>query len=198
MLDSPLRVEPLGPSLGEARLDTFVWGGVRADLAVWLDRSGDKIVVRSRVRQEADGVRRRVRVRSVIEDDVPVELDRTVFELHPDRFVELPPAEVDGAARSIELPAVLRRDQPVRPLGEDSQTVTLRFAGRARLRVGGIEAERDALLLRLGDEDGGWDQWMVAGVGEVSLGPANQAPHRWLVAWKAGDNSDLLFAAPRT
>ena len=34
---------------------------------------------------------------------------------------------------------------------------------------------------------------MVEGVGEVSLGPIGEPPHRWLVGWRGGD--DRLFAA---
>ncbi|MCO4769222.1 MAG: hypothetical protein KDA24_04275 [Deltaproteobacteria bacterium] len=196
MFDSPLRITPLGPSRDEARLDDFLWRGERADFAVWLDRGGDKLVVRSRTRRGPDGVLSRLRVRSIVEDDAPRELDRTTFELHPNRFVERVSASVDAPARSIELPATLARGAAITPEGEASQTITLLYVGPVKLEVAGVEAERTAALLRLGGASG-WDQWMVEGVGEVSLGPAGQLPHRWLVAWRAGDHSDLLFAAPR-
>jgi hypothetical protein len=195
-MPEPLRVTPLSPSGPTARLDEFVWGGERADLGVWEDRDGARILVRSRVRRDADGVRRRVRVRSHLGSETHRELDRVTFELHPDRFVELAPVR-DGGTRRLELPARLDRDRAVLPDPSEPTTVTLRYVGTVRLELAGVCTEREALLLRLGDDRGGWDQWMVRGVGEVALGPADAAPHRWLSAWRAGDQSDLLFASPR-
>lgn len=193
----PMRVTPLSPSADRARLDAYLWAGERADMGIWFERSGDKMMVRSRVRIGPDGVRRRLRVRSHLGEDAPRELDRTTFELHADRFVELPPLAADGEQRRLELPAELTRDAPCTPDSGSSMQVTLLFAGTARLEVAGVEAERRAVLLRLGEPGAGWDQWMVEGIGEVAIGPAGEPPQRWLVAWRAGDQSDLLFASPR-
>jgi|GEM_PF-6870558 len=194
MFDAPLTVTPLSASWPSARLDAFVWGGARADFAVWISPQQERWVVRSRVRRGPDGVLRRLRVRSVVENDAPREIDRSTFELHDDRFVEL---ATDGTSAPLVLPATLLRDEPATPDPDRPETVRMRFAGPVRLEVAGVVAERNALLLRLGTPSDGWDQWMVQGVGEVTLGPADADPHRWLVAWRAGDQSDLLFAAPR-
>jgi len=195
-MGEPLRCTPLGPSGPRARLDAFVWRGARADLGIWTDRAGERFMVRSRVRRESDGVLRRLRVRSIVEPDAPRELDRTTFELHDDRFIELVPPLADAPARQLVLPAVLERDTPVHPEAVAGATVTLRYVGPTALELDGMRAERMALLLRL-DGATPMDQWMVEGVGEVALGPADGPARRWLAAWRAGDSSDLLFATPR-
>lgn len=173
-----LRCEPLGPSEEQARLEAFLWPGERADAAVWEDRSGQRILVRSRVR-EVEGQRQRLRVRT--ESESGRELDRTWFVLDDDRFVE---RQADG---DLELPAELRRGEPVRPRSKSQLAVHLEFVGPTRLSLGARTERRRALLLRLG----GWEQWMVEGVGEVSLGPIGEPPHRWLVGWRGGE--DRLF-----
>lgn len=177
-----LACEPLASSGERARIDAFLWPGERADAAVWEDRSGQRILVRSRVRA-VDGQRRRLRVRT--ESASGRELDRTWFVLGEDHFVE---RQADG---DLALPAELLRGTPVRPRPESALTVHLEYVGPARLSLGTQTEERRALLLRLG----GWEQWMVEGVGEVSLGPVGEPPHRWLVGWRGGD--DRLFAAAR-
>ena len=186
-----LHCVPLQPSEPSARLDAFLSSGARADLALWMDRQGETTLVRSRVRTEG-GERTRTRVRSTVHDEAPRELDRVEFLLGVDVFVERTP---DGL--ELTLPAVLHRNVPVRPRKDDPRTVTLRYAGLARLTLGAWIVERRAILLRLGEGEGAWDQWMVEGVGEVALGPADRPPDRWLVAWRAGDHGDTLFAAPR-
>jgi len=193
----PMKVTPLSGSADRARLDAYLWSGERADMGIWFDRAGVKVMVRSRVRVGQDGVRRRLRVRSHLGDGSPTELDRTTFELHPERFVELPPPTAAGVQRRLELDAELVREVPCTPESGSALQVTLLFVGRVRLEVAGVQAERRGLLLRLGEPGAGWDQWMVEGVGEVAIGPAGEPPHRWLVAWRAGDQSDLLFASPR-
>lgn len=195
-MGEPLRCTPLARSEDEARLDAFVWRGARADLGIWTNREGERFMVRSRVRRDRDGVLRRLRVRSIVEPEAPRELDRTTFELHEERFVELVPATADQPPRQLVLPAVLQRDVPVRPEAVAGATVTLRYVGLAALDLDGMRAERRALLLRL-DGATPMEQWLVEGVGEVALGPVDGPPRRWLAAWRAGDSSDLLFATPR-
>lgn len=194
-----LRVIPLGSERSTARLDAFLYVGEKADRAIWLDRDGERFAVRSHVRARDDGVRIRTRVRSVESGTGWRAVDRQVFELRADRFVELPTRASAGSFDvPLVLPAVLTVGEAHRPHPSDPRTVTLMYVGAARLALPAANVCRDAIALRLAGLDGvAWDQWLVEGVGEVALGPADEAAQRWLVGWRSGDGDDALFVDGR-
>ncbi len=190
---TPLVVTPLAPCGTSARLDAFVYEGEEPDRAIWLDRDGERFAVRSKVGHK-DGVRVRTRVRSVRDGTGWRPVDRQIFELHEDRFVELPSGDKPGFDVPLVLPAELRVGEPHRPHPTDLRTVTLRYVGPVRLTLGGLTDERVGIALRLeGPDQDPWEQWLVEGVGEVALGPAEHEPHRWLVGWR-GSGSKALFS----
>jgi hypothetical protein len=188
---TPLRVIPVGGSDTSARLDAFFYAGEQPDRSLWFGKGGEYFKVRSKVARRS-GVRVRTRIRSVWTGKGWRKLDQQLFELHEDRFVELPLAE-HGFDGPLVLPAELRVGEPHRPHPTDPRTVTLRYVGPIRLVLGSQVEERIGMALQLAGPGGApWEQWLVEGVGEVALGPADQAPHRWLVGWR-GDGMEALF-----
>ncbi len=192
---TPLCVSAVAPSGTSARLDSFVYADEKPDRAIWFDTNGDRFAVRSHVVLK-DGVRVRTRVRSVRSGTAWRPVDRQVFELHPERFVELPTGT--GLEAPLVLPAELQVGESHRPHPTDPRTVTLRHVGAVRLVLGDLVEERIGIALRLSGLDSDpWEQWLVEGIGEVALGPADQSPRRWLVGWRSGDGREALFTDQR-
>ena len=182
-----LRVTRAGPSRSSARLDAYVYRGSTPDRGIWRTRQGELLAARSAVRPDPDGVLLRTRTRSIRTATGWRILDRQEFELGGETFVERAHAPGQDA---VVLPAELERGVEHRtgPL----HRVALLHVGPSLLTFGAVAHERDAIQLRLIAGDDAWDQWLVAGVGEVSLGRVGALPERWLVGWRGGGAALLL------
>ncbi len=126
-----------------------------------------------------------------------VPIDRIRFRLDAEGLTEEARHDrLDGPnllIHALVLPGSLAPGQAVATGGA---TITLGWAGRARLQLGGRTAER--VVARLDAHQGRVRrvQWLAAGVGEVAVGQAGQPFERWLEAW-SGPGGPLLADVPR-
>lgn len=185
-----LRVEPLGACEGEARLRDGVRVGAGFGLAGFARANGDRWLCRDRFTD----AHTRVLEQALVRPGGLVALDQTRFVFTGDRFAEQARFRTRGGpnlhARPIVLPAVLRVGERHHPLGGEAW-VALRWVGEARLVLGERTHTARALALEAGQGEARQVQWMVAGVGEVALGPADGPPERWLTGYTAAEGEVL-------
>ena len=124
--------------------------------------------------------------RHVLRGENAAAVDRTVFWIPADRFVEAERyTTADGPnlhALPIALPARL---DPGECVATPTGRVTLAHSGPTRVTFEGRSWDTDAIAL-VGEEGAAAHvQWLVRGVGVVALGPLGRAPTRWVVGCAA-------------
>lgn len=183
------------PSLPEARLADFLWGGTSPDRALFGNVDGSRTLVRSRwvgptrwvehfeldaVSEDGD------RLGPQASDLVRFDLDRGVFaETGRWRAGD----DTNLHRRAFPLPATMTRGASVIPVA--GARATLEWCGEGLVAVG--EERWSTPLLRLRVEQGGMGmhQWLAWGVGEVAMGRADGPFVRWLLGWEAGGERRL-------
>lgn len=179
-------IVPLAASAGHAVLSRYVWAGPGWDLALHALSDGGWRVARSRwvagVRHLWHYAWASGRLRA---------LDHTIFLVDDDRFVEAERYRARAGpnlhAHPITLPGVLALGAPIPVV--PGATVTLRYAGAARITLGGIPHDIDACCLDAEEGDRRGRHWLARGVGEIALGSVDGGYTRWMTAWRGGDDA---------
>lgn len=189
-----LRITPLGPSAERAALAEYLPAAPGWTWGLWALAGGDRWLTRSC--WEVPG-RRRLE-QALLRPGGLVALDHTLFTLDAQELAEHARYHRRGGPnlhpRPIVLPATLGLGERHHPLGGEAW-VALAFCGVARLALGERAQEAWVLALEAAQGPHRQVQWMLAGVGELALGPAGGAPQRWLVA-ATGPGGALLGGVP--
>jgi len=194
-----LEIAALSDGEDRCRLADFVWPGDRPAIALHCDSDGQRWLERSWVREEGR-IRRRWVERYLLSPDGPRALERICFEMDEARFSEIARTDRAGGANlhpaPITVPAELIRGEVCRPLAAHPGQVTLLFAGQVELRLGDRAVRGRAARLRASQGADARDQWLLAGVGEVGIGPPGGPLERWMTAWSAPDGTALFDGVP--
>jgi hypothetical protein len=194
-----LAITALSDGEDRCRLEDFVWPGDRPAIALHSDDDGQRWLERSWVREEGRGRRRWVE-RYLLSPEGTRALERICFQMDEACFSEIARTDREGGANlhfaPITMPAELVRGEVCRPLAGRPGEVTLLFAGPAELRLGGRGFRGRAAMLRASQGGDARDQWLLAGVGEVGIGPPDGPLERWMTAWSAPDEAELFGGVP--
>jgi hypothetical protein len=196
-LEDVLVVTPVGASEPRASARDLLEPDGEPAFGAWHGSGGMRWLERTTF-ERRDGVLRRWVERYRVAGSRIAALERVAFDFDGATIVE---SRIERSASGdnvhpepIALPAELERGVNVPILGGLAH-VSLVHAGPVELTLGTLTARGRGLLLRAEEGGAARDQWSIAGVGEVWIGPRDGPPMRWLVGWERG-GARLLGGLP--